>query len=120
MLLYFIFLKRLIIYKLVFLGIVNSEGELWEVHRRFLLRQLRDFGFGKSAMETLIMEELNEVIAKFKTNEDKPIGNIKSTLSLAVINSLWTVVSSQRFKHDDPKLLRLVSNTNKYVASSNL
>lgn len=64
------------------------------------------------------MDELNEVIAKFKANEEKPIGNMKSTLSLAVINSLWTVVSSQRFKHDDPKLLSLVENTQKYVESS--
>lgn len=39
-------------------GIVQSEGELWEVHRRFLLRQLRDFGFGKSSMESLIMDEV--------------------------------------------------------------
>ncbi len=32
------------------LGILNSEWELWSVHRRFLLRQLREFGFGKSSM----------------------------------------------------------------------
>lgn len=37
-------------------GIVMAEGELWEQHRRFLLRQLRDFGFGKSSMEALIMD----------------------------------------------------------------
>ncbi len=40
----------------MFVGIVGTEGELWEVHRRFLLRQLRDFGFGKSTMEQLVLD----------------------------------------------------------------
>ncbi|ODM88681.1 Methyl farnesoate epoxidase [Orchesella cincta] len=97
------------------LGIVNSEGELWEVHRRFLLRQLRDFGFGKSAMENLILEELNEVIKRFQATEGKPTGSMKETLSLAVINALWSVVSCQRFQHDDPQLMKLVNNTSKAV-----
>jgi len=94
-------------------GIVNSEGELWETHRRFLLRQLRDFGFGKSKMEELIIDELHEVIKRFQATEGKPTGSMKETLSLAVINSLWTVVSCQRFQHDDPQLMKLVMNTSK-------
>ncbi|CAL8092455.1 unnamed protein product [Orchesella dallaii] len=99
------------IYEDEFLGIINSEGDLWEVHRRFLLRQLRDFGFGKSAMETKIIEELNEVLGKFKAQEGKPITKLRETLRLALVNSLWTILANQRFDQDDPQLLKLALNT---------
>ncbi|XP_035712902.1 cytochrome P450 2J5-like [Folsomia candida] len=43
-------------------GIINTEGEHWEELRRFTLRQLRDFGFGKGTMEDSIMLEVHELI----------------------------------------------------------
>ncbi|ODM87100.1 Cytochrome P450 2J5 [Orchesella cincta] len=89
------------------LGMFVSEGDLWEIHRNFLIRQLRTFGFGKSSMEALIMEDVNEVLDKLKKEEGKPIGNIRGMLRLAIVNALWTILSSQRFKHDDPKLGQL-------------
>lgn len=93
------------------LGIIGSDGELWETHRRFLLRQLRDFGFGKSSMESRILDEVNEVILRYKSLEGQSVGNIKNTLRLALVNSLWTILASQRFDHDDPTLLKLAMNT---------
>ncbi|CAL8133539.1 unnamed protein product [Orchesella dallaii] len=91
-------------------GMFSSEGDLWETHRRFLLRQLRDFGFGKSSMETLIMDEVNEVLETFKKQEGKPVKNVRVSLRLAIVNALWTILSSQRFKHDDPKLSQLTDS----------
>ncbi|CAG7731123.1 unnamed protein product [Allacma fusca] len=41
-------------------GIIASEGQEWVEQRRFTLRHLRDFGFGKNLMENLIMEELDD------------------------------------------------------------
>lgn len=78
-------------------GIVNSNGNLWEVHRRFTLRQLRDFGFGKNTMEALIMDEVHEFKEMLKKKGGKPIGEIKDKFSLAVVNSLWTVVGGNIF-----------------------
>lgn len=95
------------------LGMFNSEGERWEVHRRFLLRQLRDFGFGKSSMENLIQEEVDVVLAKYRKLCGKPITGTRESLRLALVNSLWTILSSQRFDHDDPELLKLSDNTSK-------
>ncbi|CAL8126612.1 unnamed protein product [Orchesella dallaii] len=93
------------------LGIVSTEGELWEVHRRFLLRQLRDFGFGKSTMEQLILEEVNETIAQLKSYGEKPISTVKEIFQVSVINSLWTIVANERFKHDDPRLLTMMADS---------
>ncbi|CAL8092448.1 unnamed protein product [Orchesella dallaii] len=97
------------------LGIFSSEGELWETHRRFLLRQLRDFGFGKSAMETLIMEEVQETLQRFMQQVGKPVSQIRQTFRLAVVNSLWTILTSQRFNQDDPKLIKLAFNTTQAI-----
>lgn len=79
-------------------GLINSEGNLWEIHRRFTLRQLRDFGFGKNTMESLIMDEVHEMTEILKKKSGKPVGEVKEMFSLAVVNALWTVVGGiQRY-----------------------
>ncbi|PIC24467.1 hypothetical protein B9Z55_017799 [Caenorhabditis nigoni] len=40
-------------------GIIASNGEFWQEHRRFALKTLRDFGLGRNIMEEKIMEEYN-------------------------------------------------------------
>lgn len=92
-------------------GILQGEGENWEVHRRFLLRQLRDFGFGKSSMEVLIMDEVQEVIDRYRKKAGTPVGEIRETIKLAVVNSLWRIISSERFAQDDKRLLKLTKDT---------
>jgi hypothetical protein len=39
-----------------------SDGPFWVEQRRFTLRNLRDFGFGKQSMEGFIMEEVEDTI----------------------------------------------------------
>lgn len=97
------------------MGIVGSQGERWEVHRRFLLRQLRDFGFGKSSMQALISDEVTEVIERFKKRVGTPVGEIRQTLRLAVVNSLWRIISSKRFDQDDPALSKLSMDMSELV-----
>jgi len=92
---------------------VRSQGESWEQLRRFTLRQLRDFGFGKSSMESMIMEEVNEILRWMKSQEGTPVGKIKDKMSLAVVNSLWTIVSSERLDHNDSTLMSLTSGITK-------
>ncbi|CAL8107080.1 unnamed protein product [Orchesella dallaii] len=95
------------------LGLVNSFGEPWEQLRRFTLRQLRDFGFGKSSMETLIMNEVTEFIDGLDASNGKSIDNIQHRFSVAVVNALWTIVSGERYSHQDPKLSHLTSQVTK-------
>lgn len=45
-------------------GVLMSGGTYWKEQRRFLLRYLRDFGFGKSSMESLITEEMEKLCKK--------------------------------------------------------
>jgi hypothetical protein len=43
-------------------GVFFSDGPFWVEQRRFTLRNLRDFGFGKQSMEGFIMEEIEDTI----------------------------------------------------------
>lgn len=43
-------------------GIITSELQIWSEQRRFTIKNLRDFGFGKASMEQIIQEEIKEFI----------------------------------------------------------
>ncbi len=45
-----------------FPGLVCSQGQDWIEQRKFTMRHLREFGFGKLSMESLIQEEVEELI----------------------------------------------------------
>jgi methyl farnesoate epoxidase/farnesoate epoxidase len=48
-------------------GILFSDGvHSWNEQRRFALRTLRDFGFGKQSMEGLLQSELQALVDRFK------------------------------------------------------
>jgi len=48
-------------------GILFCDGDhTWNEQRRFALRNLRDFGFGKESMEVLLINELQELISHLK------------------------------------------------------
>lgn len=46
----------------IFSGLVCSEGREWNEQRKFTLRQLRDLGLGKKTTESLVLEELEELV----------------------------------------------------------
>lgn len=70
-------------------------------------------------MQSLILEELDEITETFKAAGGKPIQDIKRVVTLGVINSLWSVLACTRFKHDDPKLLAMIDNLQKITVDLN-
>jgi len=52
-------------------GILFSDGVAsWNEQRRFSLRTLRDFGFGKDSMEGLLQSEMETLVNKFKYGDN--------------------------------------------------
>jgi len=94
-------------------GILNTEGEHWEQIRRFTLRQLRNFGFGKSTMESLIMDDVMEVIDWMKSAGGKPLEEIDEKMSYAFLNSLWTIVSGRKYSKDDVGGISIIRDVTK-------
>ena len=88
-------------------GLLFSEGSLWHQQRRFTLKTLKDFGFGKQGMEGLIHEEVNQFISFVNTNIDQPL-DFSHKLNLPIINALWKITVGDRFEYDNPKLLNIV------------
>jgi len=54
-------------------GIIVSEKRHWSEQRRFVLKNLRDFGFDKSTMEGVIQEEITEFIDTLRKDVGRPI-----------------------------------------------
>jgi hypothetical protein len=99
--------------------LINSDGENWEQLRRFTLRQLRDFGFGKNSMEETIMVEVNEFLDILKAQGEKPLDKMKEKLLLAVVNSVWSISAGSRYKQDDKALITMSENANEYGFKNN-
>lgn len=89
-------------------GILLGDGPEWHEQRRFVLRHLRDFGFGKQPMEELIQHEVTELVSRFRNVLNRPV-ELSQSFNVAVLNSLWAMVAGKRMAHDDPKILQLVN-----------
>ncbi|OXA51275.1 Methyl farnesoate epoxidase [Folsomia candida] len=92
-------------------GLVASEGPHWSEQRRFALRNLRDFGFGKKSMEIGIQEDVTDLISKLKRQNGSPI-TTERMLSLVVLSSLWSIVAGEKMSIDDPKATELLNTFN--------
>lgn len=49
-------------------GLLLTDGDFWHEQRRFVLRQLKEFGFGRRTMAALVQDEASELVRAF---EDK-------------------------------------------------
>merc|ERR1711997_1135805 len=78
-----------------FPGVILSEGKTWVEQRRFALRTLRDFGFGKQGMEELIEEEVELFKALILKNGEESFDFINK-LNLPILNALWRLTVGER------------------------
>ncbi|XP_037798084.1 cytochrome P450 2C42-like [Penaeus monodon] len=90
-----------------FLGILGSSGELWQEQRRFVLRHLRDLGFGKTSLEPLMILEVKELMDHIALQRDKPIA-MQRFFSRSIINVIWAMVMGKRYSYGDARLATLL------------
>ncbi|CAL8121418.1 unnamed protein product [Orchesella dallaii] len=106
------------------LGIIFSHYlSPWQELRRFSLRTLRDFGFGKrNKMHPIIQAELEEVMTNIKTKikEDNGIITFDGYFSISTLNLMWSMLAGARYEHSDPKLLKLTQVIKDFLASNNV
>lgn len=103
-------------------GVIWSSDDVWVTLRRFTIRTLRDFGFGKAvSMDFVINEELekllkfmNTALAKTKDN----VVRVDDLFDLSVINALWRLVTGVNYTLDNPRILRLMRLSNEMILST--
>ncbi|XP_066981644.1 cytochrome P450 2L1-like [Macrobrachium rosenbergii] len=82
-------------------GVIMSNGQRWVNARRFLLRNLRDLGMGKSSLGEAIIQEARYLIEDMKQHAGKP-SKFPESLNVAALNIVWQMVAGRRYDlHDE-------------------
>ena len=72
-----------------------ANGQEWQEQRRFALRNLRDFGFGKVSMEGLIQEEVEKCV-EMLSQETGKVTQLSLKLNIAILNALWKLLTGEK------------------------
>lgn len=88
------------------------------------MRNLRDFGFGKSSqMDAVINGELDKFVTHIrKLSESAPnnILHVEDLFNLTLVNVLWLLVSGKSYEYDDKKMTGLIKLNDDFYRSTNL
>ncbi|XP_039763878.1 probable cytochrome P450 303a1 [Pararge aegeria] len=92
-------------------GILLTDGELWKEQRKFLIKHLREFGFGRRGMSEIAFSEaghmINDVLEIMKNNNSAVIKNMHSFFSTYILNTLWTMMAGIRYRPSEPDMILL-------------
>ena len=96
------------------LGIITTEGQTWTTQRRFALKQLRDLGFGKKSLDSIMVEEVDDIIEEMLKN-----GTVKmdGTFNTGIINVLWQIVASKRLDPNKAETKALMNRITEIVSA---
>ncbi|XP_047115409.1 probable cytochrome P450 303a1 [Schistocerca piceifrons] len=92
-------------------GVLLTDEEFWQEQRRFVLRHLREFGFGRRTMAELVEAEAGELVAAMRsrvgTQETGAVVAMHDVFGVYVLNTLWSMLAGIRYSADDLELKRL-------------
>uniref|UniRef100_A0A8D8VAC1 Probable cytochrome P450 304a1 n=3 Tax=Cacopsylla melanoneura TaxID=428564 RepID=A0A8D8VAC1_9HEMI len=91
-------------------GIIFTEGDLWQQQKRFFLRHMRDYGFGKRSpnLEAELTAEIQDLITFLREEKDHPLyrngeARIPTLFALGNLNLLLQALTGERFKGREGK-----------------
>ncbi|KAK8393648.1 hypothetical protein O3P69_006761 [Scylla paramamosain] len=91
------------------IGIIATNGQLWQEQQRFFLRHLSGLGFGKSSFESLTTDEIAEFIDVLVKEGGRPI-EMSHLFHRSVINVLWTLVMGKRYPYSHARFNEMVKD----------
>ncbi|XP_074597580.1 cytochrome P450 2C11-like [Brevipalpus obovatus] len=86
-------------------GLADMSGQDWKEQRKTALNILRDIGFGKSAMEDKIFEEIEIFVKELDKQKGKPF-NILDLLSASTSNNICVFTYGRRYEYDDEEKIK--------------
>ena len=72
-----------------------NDEEGWKAQRRYVLKNLKDFGFGKKGLEGVLVEEADRMGDYFRETDGKPT-RVVNLFNVAILNVLWQIVANHR------------------------
>lgn len=91
------------------LGLTSTDGRHWHEQRSFVVRHLRNVGYGKTEMEVQIHHELQELLELIDSAGGDPIWPGRKLLPPSILNILWIFTTGKRIKRDNPKLVKFLN-----------
>ena len=83
-------------------GLLFNDGQGWKAQRRYALKTLKDFGFGKKGLEGVLIEEADRMGEYFREQDGKPT-LVLNLFNVAILNVLWQIVANHRYRANFPK-----------------
>ncbi|KAJ8738044.1 hypothetical protein PYW08_000639 [Mythimna loreyi] len=95
-------------------GVLLTDGELWKEQRRFLLRHLKEFGFGRRGMEDIARLEASHMVHDVfeivgQNGGKSAVIQMHNFFNVYILNTLWTMMAGIRYKPCDPQMKVLQS-----------
>lgn len=90
-------------------GLILTDEEFWQEQKRFVLRHLREFGFGRKTMSGLTEDEAAALVETF----DKRVGKngktgvlieMSDAFNVNVLNTLWSMLAGIRYNPEEKGL----------------
>ncbi len=99
-------------------GLASASGETWRVQSKFTQATLKRLGLAnKAKTESLILEEVQDLITDLESKAkdgSRPV-EVGFELNVAIVNSLWSLITGEKRKHNDPKIQSLLKAVNRGI-----
>ncbi|CAG9835981.1 unnamed protein product [Diabrotica balteata] len=100
-------------------GVVGTDGDLWKIQRHFVVTHLKSLGFGFKSMDTMVREELADIMTILKQHKNEEL-KIVPIISVSVLNVLWKSLTGLRLERNDPSLINLLELLDRRALAFNM
>ena len=100
-------------------GLIFLEGQGWNEWRRFTLHTLKGMGFGGRTMETLIQDELRDLVLYLQKKANQPLYT-KDFTDIIAVNGLWEILAGEKFDLEDEEKHRVLKIIEEGVADQSM
>lgn len=97
-------------------GILFTDGPLWQEHRRFALRVLKDFGLGRPLSEEIVLQEADGLCSHLRSASGGPV-DTKFVFSRSVSNVISRLNFGDRSGDEDPHFTEFLQRLDNMVAA---